>query len=57
MYHDVYGDAAEAERRFAQLPAEARALSGVDFTRANAACPHGVDVAAHMERAARVFRA
>ena len=34
MYHDVYGDADEARRRFAQLPPEARKLSGVDFARA-----------------------
>lgn len=57
MYHDVYGDPDKARQAFAKLPAEARKLSGVDFARANAACPHGIDVAAHMERAARIFDA
>ena len=57
MYHDVYGDSEEARKRFEALPAEARRLSGVDFAPANAACPHGVDVAAHMKRAAEIFRA
>ncbi|MBZ0268254.1 aldo/keto reductase, partial [bacterium] len=42
MYHDAYGDADEARRRFDALPAGARKLSGVDFAPANAACPHGV---------------
>lgn len=55
MYHDVYGDPAGARELFAQLPAEARALADVDFSRANAACPNRLDVAAHMRRAARVL--
>jgi len=57
MYHDVYGDTEGARKLFARLPAEARRLRGVDFRGANAACPHGVDVAWHMERAARVLDA
>jgi predicted aldo/keto reductase-like oxidoreductase len=57
MYHDVYGEEENARRLFARLPAEARELSRVDFARANAACPRGVDVARQMERAARIFRA
>jgi len=55
MYHDVYGQPDEARRRFAELPVEARRLEGVDFTPANRACPHGVDVRAHMERARELF--
>ena len=55
MYHDAYGQPDEARRRFAELPAEARRLEGVDFAPANAACPNGVDVAAHMKRAAELF--
>ncbi|HMB69249.1 MAG TPA: aldo/keto reductase, partial [bacterium] len=51
MYHDMYGDQDGARELFAKLPAGAKNLSGVDFARANAACPHGVDVAAHMKRA------
>ena len=57
MYHDQYGEQGKAKELFGRLPAEARRLSGVDFAGANTACPHGVDVAAYMERAARVFSA
>ena len=58
MYHDSYASPekrAEARQLFAQLPAEARQLQGVDFTPATRACPHGVDVAAHMKRAQEVL--
>jgi uncharacterized protein len=55
MYHDVYGDAAKARRVFSALPEAARALDGVDFAAANRACPHGVDVARHMERARQIL--
>jgi predicted aldo/keto reductase-like oxidoreductase len=50
-YHDAYGEPEKARRLFAALPPEARTLEGVDFSGANRACPHGIDVAAHMERA------
>jgi predicted aldo/keto reductase-like oxidoreductase len=55
MYHDVYGETDKARRLFHALPEAARALSGVNFSGANAACPHGVDVAAHMKRALKVL--
>ena len=55
MYHDTYGDPAKAHELFAQLPKGARQLSNVDFSGANRACPHGVDVVAHMKRAAELF--
>lgn len=57
MYHDVYGDKDEAKRRFAELPIEARRLEGLDFSRANRACPHGVDIAARLERVKEIFLA
>jgi predicted aldo/keto reductase-like oxidoreductase len=57
MYHDVYGQPEEARARFRRLPAAARSLAGIDFRPANAACPHGVDVARLIERAKRVFAA
>jgi hypothetical protein len=46
-----------ARALFDALPAEARRLRDVDFAAAQAACPHGVDVAAHMRRASEVFEA
>jgi predicted aldo/keto reductase-like oxidoreductase len=57
MYHDTYGEQDKAKELFRKLPREVRTLSGVNFAGANAVCPHGVDVAAHMRRAAEVFRA
>lgn len=55
MYHDVYGEPDKARRLFQALPAAARRLDAIDFSAANRACPHGVDVAAHMRRAAQVL--
>jgi predicted aldo/keto reductase-like oxidoreductase len=55
MYRDAYGDAEKARRVFQSLPERERALAGVDFQPANRACPHGVDVAAHMQRALDAF--
>jgi uncharacterized protein len=54
MYHDVYGDADKAQRVFSKLPVAARDLDR-DFSAANRACPHGVDVARHMARARQVL--
>jgi len=55
MYHDMYGEKEKAKELFRQLPPEAQRLAGVDFRPANGACPFGVDVAAHMERARKVL--
>jgi uncharacterized protein len=55
MYHDVYGQPELARESFHALPAEARRLAGVDFSGANRACPHGVDVASLMDRASKVL--
>jgi uncharacterized protein len=55
MYHDAYGEPDKAREVFEKLPAAARRLRVVDFTPANRACPHGVDVAHHMARAAEIF--
>ena len=55
MYHDHYGNTDEARELFRQLPDEARALADVDFSRASEACPHGINVAAHMKRALKVL--
>lgn len=56
MYHDVYGEQEKAQDLFRKLPREAQQLDGVDFRPARDACPFGVDVVEHMERAARVFK-
>lgn len=55
MYHDVYGDPHTARRHFAALPESGRRIAGVDYSAAAALCPNGVDIAAHMERAAKVL--
>ena len=54
-YHDVYQKPDVARALFAELPEAARRLKGIDFTPANSACPHGIDVAAYMQRAADVL--
>lgn len=55
MYHDSYGDPDKARRVFAELPAEARRLEGVDFSAASRACPNGIDLVAQMKRAGEVL--
>jgi predicted aldo/keto reductase-like oxidoreductase len=55
MYHDMYGEHTKAKELFRQLPYEAQNLAGVDFRGANEACPFGVDVVKHMQRAAKVL--
>lgn len=55
MYHDVYGEPATAQELYRALPAEARQVSGVDFSGANRACPNGIDVTWHMRRANEVL--
>ena len=57
MYHEVYGEQANAQRLFAELPRQERNLSGIDFQSANTACPNGIDVARHMKRAEEIFKA
>ena len=55
MYHDSYGNGESARQLYAQLPAAARRFEGVDFTRAATLCPHKIDIAQHMQRAAEVL--
>jgi hypothetical protein len=57
MYHDVYGEQAKAKALFRKLPSDAQRISGIDYTGAATRCPHGVDIARHMARAAEVFEA
>jgi hypothetical protein len=55
MYHDVYGKSELAKDLYRKLPPGARQIAGVDFTPAGKACPHGVDIATWMRRAADVL--
>lgn len=55
MYHDTYRDPETARALFARLPEKARRIEGVDFTEAAALCPHRIDIAKHMQRAAHVL--
>jgi uncharacterized protein len=55
MYHDSYTERDNARQLYAQLPAAARRIEGVDFSRASALCPHKIDIARHMRRAAEVL--
>jgi len=55
MYHDMYGEKEKAKKLFRELPPEAQQIAGVDFRPANDACPLGVDVVKHMQRAAKVL--
>ena len=55
MYHDTYGRTDRARELYAALPASARDLASLDLGPASRACPHGVDVAALVKRAAAVL--
>lgn len=55
MYHDVYGQQSEARELFASLPPEARDFSSIDFSAAQAACPHNINIQHHMERASKIL--
>ncbi|GAB4223351.1 MAG: aldo/keto reductase [Acidobacteriota bacterium] len=55
MYHDAYGEPDKARRLYRALPEPARRADGVDFSRAAAACPRGIDIAARMRRAQQVL--
>ena len=44
-YHEHHGDRADARRRYAELPAEARDWSGADLEAAQLACPNRLDFA------------
>lgn len=57
MYHDSYGEPAKARDLFSQLPPEAQSIEDVDYTRAAELCPNGIDIPAHMRRAASVLKA
>lgn len=55
MYHEAYAEPERASRLFNTLPSAARSFTGVDFSRATAACPQGIPIAERLERAAELL--
>lgn len=55
MYHDSYGKQEEARALYQALAPEARRLDAGAVAQAAAACPHGLDVAQYLSRAATVL--
>ncbi len=51
MYHEAYGEPEKARRLYRALPEAARRIDGIDLSRAAAACPRGIDIAARLRRA------
>ena len=51
MYHDNYSEPERARELFAQLPPAVRQVEGMDFSKAEAACPYGVPIGALMRDA------
>lgn len=56
MYHKQYGEPELARRTFADLPERSRAaLAGLDYSRAEAACPQKLEIAALMREAGELL--
>ncbi|HEY8946113.1 MAG TPA: aldo/keto reductase [Polyangiaceae bacterium] len=55
MYHDSYGEHGEARALFQALPREMRDPSRLNLEAAARACPHGIDIAAQLRRAAEIL--
>lgn len=53
MYEECYGEPERARSLYRGLSPAERASVGVDFSRASAACPQGIDIASRMELARR----
>jgi len=51
MYYENYGDRRTARRLYKDLPTAQRAITGVDFAGAEAACPYGLPVGDMLRRA------
>jgi predicted aldo/keto reductase-like oxidoreductase len=51
MYHESYNEEAKARQLFRQMSTAQQQINGVDFTRAAAACPRGIDIQARMNLA------
>ncbi len=56
MYHKEYGEPELARQTFASLPERSRAiLAGLDYSRAEAACPQKLEIAALMREAGELL--
>ena len=55
VYHEAYGEPEKARRLCAALSPAERAIDGVDFRAAAAACPRGIDIAGRMRHARQVL--
>jgi predicted aldo/keto reductase-like oxidoreductase len=56
MYHQYYGEPELARRTFAELPAAIRQrLTEVDYSRAEQACPHRLEIASLMQQAKEIL--
>jgi hypothetical protein len=53
MYEECYGEPDRAQELYRKLTPAERASVGVDFSRAAAACPQGIDIATRMQVARR----
>ena len=51
MYHESYGEQDKARTLFNRMTPQQRTIAGVDFARATAACPRGIDIATRMNQA------
>jgi predicted aldo/keto reductase-like oxidoreductase len=51
MYHESYGDTDRARRLYGRLGPAARAVDGVSFARAEAACPKGIRITERLAKA------
>jgi len=53
MYHECYGEAERAKTLFDRLSPEEKNFASVDFTRAMAKCPQGINITARLEEVER----
>jgi predicted aldo/keto reductase-like oxidoreductase len=51
MYHESYGEMDKARTLFNRMSPAERTIDGVDFAKATAACPRGIDIASRMQQA------
>ena len=55
MYHECYGEPERAQQLYRSLSPAQRALDGIDFARAEAACPQGIRISERLALARRTL--